>query len=97
MAEEAVSATRTDTPIRDVPQSIQVITRKVIEEQRSFRPPKYTGKHFRHQRHGIRRVALRFIDHSVHGYGSQLLPQRSWIRSRNLPRRTPTTFADWKS
>ncbi|MBX3346541.1 MAG: TonB-dependent receptor [Nitrospira sp.] len=37
VAEEAVSATRTDTPIRDVPQSIQVITRKVIEEQRSFR------------------------------------------------------------
>lgn len=37
VAEEAVSATRTDTPIRDVPQSIQVITRKVIEEQRTFR------------------------------------------------------------
>jgi iron complex outermembrane receptor protein len=37
VAEEAVTATRTDTPIRDVPQSIQVITRKVIEEQRTFR------------------------------------------------------------
>ncbi|MGC3975771.1 MAG: TonB-dependent receptor [Nitrospira sp.] len=37
VAEEAISATRTDTPIRDVPQSIQVITRKVIEEQRTFR------------------------------------------------------------
>ncbi|MEO5955215.1 MAG: TonB-dependent receptor [Nitrospiraceae bacterium] len=37
VAEEASTATRTDTPIRDVPQSIQVITRKVIEEQRSFR------------------------------------------------------------
>ncbi len=37
VAEEASAATRTDTPIRDVPQSIQVITRKVIEEQRTFR------------------------------------------------------------
>lgn len=37
VAEEASTATRTDTPIRDVPQSIQVITRKVIEEQRTFR------------------------------------------------------------
>lgn len=37
VADEAISATRTDTPIRDVPQSIQVITRKVIEEQRTFR------------------------------------------------------------
>lgn len=37
VAEEAISATRTDTPIRDVPQSIQVVTRKVIEEQRTFR------------------------------------------------------------
>ncbi|BCA56617.1 Ferrichrome-iron receptor [Nitrospira sp. KM1] len=37
VAEEASTATRTDTPIRDVPQSIQVITRKVIEEQRAFR------------------------------------------------------------
>lgn len=37
VAEEAMTATRTDTPIRDVPQSIQVITRKVIEEQRTFR------------------------------------------------------------
>jgi len=37
VAEEAITATRTDTPIRDVPQSIQVITRKVIEEQRTFR------------------------------------------------------------
>ncbi|MGD9726428.1 MAG: TonB-dependent siderophore receptor [Nitrospiraceae bacterium] len=37
VAEDATTATRTDTPIRDVPQSIQVITRKVIEEQRTFR------------------------------------------------------------
>ncbi|SLM50111.1 Ferrichrome iron receptor [Nitrospira japonica] len=37
VAEDASTATRTDTPIRDVPQSIQVITRKVIEEQRAFR------------------------------------------------------------
>lgn len=37
VAEEAMTATRTDTPIRDVPQSIQVVTRKVIEEQRTFR------------------------------------------------------------
>ena len=37
IAEESTTATRTDTPIRDVPQSIQVITRKVIEEQRTFR------------------------------------------------------------
>jgi iron complex outermembrane recepter protein len=37
VAEEASTATRTDTPIRDVPQSIQVITRKVIDEQRVFR------------------------------------------------------------
>jgi iron complex outermembrane receptor protein len=37
VAEEATTATRTDTPIHDVPQSIQVITRKVIEEQRAFR------------------------------------------------------------
>lgn len=37
VAEEASTATRDSTPIRDVPQSIQVITRKVIEEQRAFR------------------------------------------------------------
>ncbi|HNP61848.1 MAG TPA: TonB-dependent siderophore receptor [Nitrospirales bacterium] len=37
VAEESHTATRTDTPIRDVPQSIQVITRKVIEEQRTYR------------------------------------------------------------
>ncbi|GJL56019.1 MAG: ferrichrome-iron receptor [Nitrospirales bacterium] len=37
VAEEASTATRTDIPIRDVPQSIQVTTRKVIEEQRTFR------------------------------------------------------------
>lgn len=37
VAEESNTATRTDTPIKDVPQSIQVITRKVIEEQRTFR------------------------------------------------------------
>ncbi len=37
VAEETNTATRTDVPIRDVPQSVQVITRKVIEEQRTFR------------------------------------------------------------
>ncbi|BCA56535.1 Ferrichrome-iron receptor [Nitrospira sp. KM1] len=37
VAEEASTAMRTDTPIRDTPQSIQVITRKVIEEQRAIR------------------------------------------------------------
>ncbi|BCA56564.1 Ferrichrome-iron receptor [Nitrospira sp. KM1] len=37
VAEEASTATRSNTPVRDVPQSIQVITRKVIEEQRTFR------------------------------------------------------------
>ncbi len=37
VTEEATTTTRTDTPIRDVPQSIQVITRKVIEEHRAFR------------------------------------------------------------
>ncbi len=37
VADEASTATRTDTPIKDVPQSIQVVTRKVIEEQRTFR------------------------------------------------------------
>jgi len=37
VADEASTATRTDTPVKDVPQSIQVITRKVIEEQRTFR------------------------------------------------------------
>ncbi|BCA56553.1 Ferrichrome-iron receptor [Nitrospira sp. KM1] len=37
VAEDASTAMRTDTPIRDTPQSIQVITRKVIEEQRAIR------------------------------------------------------------
>ncbi|BCA56571.1 Ferrichrome-iron receptor [Nitrospira sp. KM1] len=37
VADEASTAMRTDTPIRDTPQSIQVITRKVIEEQRAIR------------------------------------------------------------
>lgn len=37
VADESSMATRTDTPIKDVPQSIQVITRKVMEEQRAFR------------------------------------------------------------
>ncbi|SLM50108.1 Ferrichrome iron receptor [Nitrospira japonica] len=37
VAQEDGTAMRTDTPIRDVPQSIQVITRKVMEEQRTFR------------------------------------------------------------
>ncbi|SLM50083.1 Ferrichrome iron receptor [Nitrospira japonica] len=37
VAQEDGTAMRTDTPIRDVPQSVQVITRKVIEEQRTFR------------------------------------------------------------
>jgi iron complex outermembrane recepter protein len=32
-AEEATSATRTNTPIRDIPQSIQVIPREVLEDQ----------------------------------------------------------------
>nr|RNJ67895.1 MAG: TonB-dependent siderophore receptor [Leptolyngbya sp. IPPAS B-1204] len=33
VVENATTATRTDTPIRDVPQSIQVIPRQVIEDQ----------------------------------------------------------------
>ncbi|BCA53921.1 Ferrichrome-iron receptor [Nitrospira sp. KM1] len=37
VAEEANTAMRTDTPIRDSPQSIQVVTRKVIEEQKAIR------------------------------------------------------------
>lgn len=37
VAEETITATRTPTPIRDIPQSIQAVTRKVIEEQRTFR------------------------------------------------------------
>lgn len=37
VAQEDSTAMRTDAPIRDVPQSVQVITRKVIEEQRAFR------------------------------------------------------------
>lgn len=37
VAEEATTATRTETPVRDIPQSVQVITRKVIQEQRNFR------------------------------------------------------------
>lgn len=33
----ASTATRTDTPLRDIPQSIQVIPRQVIEEQQVIR------------------------------------------------------------
>jgi iron complex outermembrane recepter protein len=33
----ATTATRTDTPLRDIPQSIQVIPRQVIEDQRAIR------------------------------------------------------------
>jgi iron complex outermembrane recepter protein len=36
-AEEASSATRTDTPIRDIPQSIQVIPREVLKDQGTIR------------------------------------------------------------
>ena len=34
---EAGAATRTDTPLRDIPQSIQVIPRQVIEDQQAIR------------------------------------------------------------
>ncbi len=34
---DATTATRTDTPLRDVPQSIQVVPRQVIEDQKIFR------------------------------------------------------------
>jgi len=37
VAEDASTATRDNMAIRDIPQSIQVITRKVIDEQRTFR------------------------------------------------------------
>ncbi len=36
-AEEASSATKTDTPIRDIPQSIQVIPREVLKDQGTIR------------------------------------------------------------
>ncbi|MBD6617811.1 TonB-dependent siderophore receptor [Komarekiella sp. 'clone 1'] len=36
-AQEASSATRTDTPIRDIPQSIQVIPREVLKDQGTIR------------------------------------------------------------
>jgi iron complex outermembrane receptor protein len=34
---DASTATRTDTPLRDIPASIQVVPRQVIEDQRAFR------------------------------------------------------------
>jgi iron complex outermembrane receptor protein len=34
----ATSATKTDTPLRDIPAAIQVIPRKVIEDQQAIRP-----------------------------------------------------------
>ena len=37
VAEEASTATRTETPIEDIPQSIQVVTRKVIDDQKAIR------------------------------------------------------------
>lgn len=37
VAEEASTATRTDTPLIQVPQSIQVVTQKVIQDQRGIR------------------------------------------------------------
>jgi iron complex outermembrane receptor protein len=36
-AEEASSATKTDTPIRDIPQSIQVIPREILKDQGTIR------------------------------------------------------------
>jgi iron complex outermembrane receptor protein len=33
----ATTATRTDTPLRDIPQSIQVIPRQILEERQAFR------------------------------------------------------------
>jgi iron complex outermembrane recepter protein len=36
-ADEASTATRTDTPLRDIPQSIQVIPRQVLEDQQVIR------------------------------------------------------------
>jgi iron complex outermembrane receptor protein len=35
----AATATRTDTPLRDIPQSIQVIPRQVIEDQQVIELP----------------------------------------------------------
>ncbi|MBW4549537.1 MAG: TonB-dependent siderophore receptor [Aphanocapsa sp. GSE-SYN-MK-11-07L] len=35
---DATTATKTDTPLRDIPQSIQVIPRQVIEDQQAIRP-----------------------------------------------------------
>jgi iron complex outermembrane receptor protein len=37
VAEEASTATRTDTPLIQVPQSLEVVTRKVIDDQRAVR------------------------------------------------------------
>ncbi|BCA56541.1 ligand-gated channel [Nitrospira sp. KM1] len=37
VAEEASTATRTDTPLIQVPQSIEVVTRKVMDDQRAIR------------------------------------------------------------
>ncbi|MEH2242021.1 MAG: AMIN domain-containing protein [Nostoc sp.] len=36
-ASNATTATRTDTPLRDIPQSIQVIPQQVIKDQQTFR------------------------------------------------------------
>lgn len=37
VAEEATTATRTDTPIIQVPQSVEVVTRKVMDDQKAIR------------------------------------------------------------
>ncbi|WNZ21649.1 TonB-dependent receptor [Leptolyngbya sp. NK1-12] len=37
IVDEATTATRTDTPLRDIPQSIQVIPRQVLEDQQVIR------------------------------------------------------------
>lgn len=37
VVDEATTATRTDTPLRDIPQSIQVIPRQVLEDQQVIR------------------------------------------------------------
>ncbi|WP_447987085.1 hypothetical protein [Nitrospira sp. Nam74] len=37
VAEESNTAARTDTPLIQVPQSVEVVTQKVIEDQRAIR------------------------------------------------------------
>ncbi|MEB3359636.1 MAG: TonB-dependent siderophore receptor [Synechococcales bacterium] len=37
IVEEATTATRTDTPLRDIPQSIQVVPQQVLEDQQAIR------------------------------------------------------------